>query len=95
MLEHEVDWKSVKVVSNARDLVARLAEEVATIRSTKHVLNRDSGTLAPEYENLFTLSFLVTPFYFIFILLFFPYLSTPSPTSHQLNPLTSPPHSHI
>ena len=56
-LEHEVDWKSVKVVSNAWDLVARLAEEAATIRNTKDVLNRDGGTLAPEYENLFTLSY--------------------------------------
>ena len=56
-LEHEVDWKSVKVVSNARDLATRLAEEAATIRSTKDVLNRDGGTLATEYENLFTHSY--------------------------------------
>ena len=56
-LEHEVDWKSVKGVSNARDLATRLAEEAATIRSTKDVLNKDGGTLAPEYENLFMHSY--------------------------------------
>ena len=95
-LEHEVDWISVKVVSNARDLVARLAEEAATIKSTKEVLNRDGGTLAPEYmRTCLRLVIESHPFILFFLFLFFPYLSTPSPTSHQLNPLTSPPHSHV
>ena len=50
--EHPVDWTKVEVLSNPRDCTTRLVEEALAIRSTTHTLNRDTGTLPSEYDNL-------------------------------------------
>ena len=50
--QHPVDWDSIQVISNPSNLTTRLVEEALTIRSTANTLNRDTGTLPPEYDNL-------------------------------------------
>ena len=50
--QHPVDWSNVKVLSNPSDHTTRLVEEALAIRSTTNVLNRDTGTLPSEYDNL-------------------------------------------
>ena len=47
-----MDCSNVVVVSNPRDHTTRLVEEALTIRSTKNVLNRDTGFLPSRYDGL-------------------------------------------
>ena len=49
---HPVDWENVSVLSNCPDYHYRLVCESFLIRSTAHTLNRDTGSLPPEYDNL-------------------------------------------
>ena len=51
--EHPVDWSSIEVLANPRDYTSRIVEEAVSIRTTKNTLNRDSGALPTEYDNLF------------------------------------------
>ena len=53
---HPVDWQSVSVLSSCPDYHYRLVKEAILIRTSTSVLNRDTGTLPPEYDNLIHLS---------------------------------------
>ena len=48
---HQVDWNAV-VLSNPRDATTRSIQEAISIRTTNNTLNRDSGALPSEYDNL-------------------------------------------
>ena len=49
---HPVDWDNVSVLNNCPDYYHRLICESFLIRSTAHTLNRDTGSLPTEYDNL-------------------------------------------
>ena len=51
-MDHPIDWENVEVLSNPPDDMARITSEALLIRTTPDTLNRDSGTLPTEYENL-------------------------------------------
>ena len=53
---HPVDWQSVSILSSCPDYHYRLVKEAILIRTSTSVLNRDIGTLPPEYDNLIQLS---------------------------------------
>ena len=53
---HPVDWQSVSILSSCPDYHYRLVKEAILIRTSTSVLNRDIGTLPPEYDNLVQLS---------------------------------------
>ena len=49
--QHPVDWDNIQLISSPSNLTTRLVEEALTIRSTTNTLNRDTGTLPPEYNS--------------------------------------------
>ena len=49
---HPVDWENASVLSNCPEFHSRIVKEAVMIRTTSCILNRDTGTLPSEYDNL-------------------------------------------